>query len=627
MQNQYKTDFFHLTKILDENTFTFPNFQRGISWSDKKKKGFIKTLINGEPFGSILIYNDNKQNTILIDGLQRITTIREFNKDRYKLLSNDIIDDSYVNLVINNIKKIYKNNKTATIDTKVRSRLNFEKTQEIILSKIIKNKAVVSDVVADLRKYYKINFATHNEVKSLSILINTIIKDINRKTNISKLRVPVIIYTGNEENLPNIFYNLNTGGVAPSKYEVLASLWADIKYVVDDYDIIDAVYSRYLDLKKSAKLKVTVQRKNLETEGITLFEYCYAIGRILYSDKNNYKYFLGSGNGNIESLSFSLIALLLHFKENEASKIGEILKDATGDYLVDLKNVIIEGFDFLYQGLEYWVKSFRVTKDNATNGNVLDSKYMICHMFMSYIKHNYEDTDFKNLKVTRKRNGAVDNWNKDCLTYIHQHYFYDYLTDYWYNNRQVSNLTRDIQDANKTDKYSKSINAKEWKAALNDFKDEQLSYSGNQFSKKTKLFLDYLVKFKTIDHPELKDKYLTIDDLDSSDTIDIEHIVPKSRIEERTLEKELPVYSLGNACYLNSRFNKMKHEKTIYEFFKSIGRSDVDHSEFNEYINYPNESELKFIGESKREEFKQCYNEFIKKRLDILIEEFIENVK
>ena len=81
MEMKYKNKCFDYDKIINESTFTIPNFQRGIAWKQNKKENFIKTLIKGEPFGTILIYEDNN-NTYLVDGLQRINTITEFNNNK-----------------------------------------------------------------------------------------------------------------------------------------------------------------------------------------------------------------------------------------------------------------------------------------------------------------------------------------------------------------------------------------------------------------------------------------------------------------------------------------------------------------------------------------------------------------
>ena len=56
--------------------FVVPPYQRGYVWSEKQKEQFIDTLKRGLPFGTILLYRDEKENKYqIIDGLQRCTTM------------------------------------------------------------------------------------------------------------------------------------------------------------------------------------------------------------------------------------------------------------------------------------------------------------------------------------------------------------------------------------------------------------------------------------------------------------------------------------------------------------------------------------------------------------------------
>ena len=60
-----------------------------------------------------------------------------------------------------------------------------------------------------------------------------------------------------------------------------------------------------------------------------------------------------------------------------------MLVGANEKFLVNLKNIIIETFDKIASALEYWIVA-----ENNTN-NTVDSTYMIYHMAISYIRHNY----------------------------------------------------------------------------------------------------------------------------------------------------------------------------------------------------------------------------------------------
>ena len=621
MEIKYKTKSYSYDEIINEKTFTFPVFQRGVVWPEKTKKAFIQTVINGEPFGTLLVY-ENKNKTYLIDGLQRVSTIREFAEDKYKLLLKDIIEDNDINLIIKEVKRIYKEHNEKT--EKIKSKLEIDKMKESIFLSIKNSHADLQTVVDALKKNCKMDFASNKNMSNIQGLVGNIIKEINKKISIDKqLRVIAINYTGDESRLPDVFYNLNTGGVVPSKYEVLASLWNDTTYKVNDKEIIDEVYKRYTELQTKSKLLVTIERKDLVKNGITLFDYCYAIGKLLYSNSKPYISFIKKGNDNIEPIGFSIVALILNQKENSYKKIYDILKDAQPEFLIELKNIIFEAFDKIYEGLEFWVKSERITKGNNVNYNNNKSNYMIYHMFMSYVKKNYT-IDEKQKIITHNTDG-VTSWNKNFIANVHYHYFYDFLIDYWSANRQVTNLMDNIKNTEILYKYSSLIDNDKWEKALNAFKDEQLKYTAQNFSNKTKLFLEYLIKFKILQNKELKEKYFKSPKNGKDFTIDIEHIVPKDRFKEKLGEKnikQIPAYSLGNACYLTSTFNEGKHSFTNYEYIDMRPEIKVN-EEFNDFVDYPTREEIDFV---KLEPivFKSSYMDYLEKRLTNLMKEFLE---
>lgn len=79
-------------KQLDLN----PDFQRGIVWSNKSQTLFVDSLIKQLPIPSLCISLDiNTQKRLVIDGLQRISTIVKFlNEDEdWKLSKTDDVDD------------------------------------------------------------------------------------------------------------------------------------------------------------------------------------------------------------------------------------------------------------------------------------------------------------------------------------------------------------------------------------------------------------------------------------------------------------------------------------------------------------------------------------------------------
>lgn len=235
-------------------------------------------------------------------------------------------------------------------------------------------------------------------------------------------------------------------------------------------------------------------------------------------------------------------------------------------------------------------------------------------MAISYIRHNYIiDTEKFQIDFIGNR-----NWNKKFSRYLPLYYLKDYITDFWKINRQVSDLSREINSEDSLQRYVKNISMKEWEEVLNQFKENQLKEVGTTISLKAKLFLDYLIKYKFSENTELR-KYFNKNML-SNMTINYEHIIPQKVIENqlggKLNIKSYPVSSLGNLCYLASIDNKAKHEKTIYEYANDRPSFIVD-KDYLDLIDYPLPDDLRFINYSSIE-FAEKYKQFLSNRLDIL---------
>jgi len=60
----------YLAKEIEENIdnkkFVVPLYQRGLVWKESQEAKFIDTIKRGLPFGTILLYHDEKRQTIAL---------------------------------------------------------------------------------------------------------------------------------------------------------------------------------------------------------------------------------------------------------------------------------------------------------------------------------------------------------------------------------------------------------------------------------------------------------------------------------------------------------------------------------------------------------------------------------
>lgn len=75
------------------NFIVQPYFQRNYVWESDKKSGLIESILIGIPIPCIYVYLDNDTKTkVVIDGQQRLTTIKNFLKNDFPFLNNNYED-------------------------------------------------------------------------------------------------------------------------------------------------------------------------------------------------------------------------------------------------------------------------------------------------------------------------------------------------------------------------------------------------------------------------------------------------------------------------------------------------------------------------------------------------------
>lgn len=596
-----------MTDVIDDNKFIVPQFQRSVVWRKQRRKDFIANIRNGEPFGVILVRQNNGRYE-LIDGLQRITTIRDYYENPYEYLNeNDINDELARNIIV-----AYLEEQKLPINEDYVSSRTAEIKRELFncLKGGLKNWEA-ADVLKE-----KLGI---NATATVRNLIDDIYDDFKNNIDINHLPVLAIDYRGPSENIPNVFYNLNTGGVQLSKYETYAALWSKPLFVLDDEQILENVKLKYKKLQEDSELDIVFSEDEMAQNGISLFEYCYALSGVIRNKAKGYDILFGENTKSTDPIGFELLSLILGESVNKAERIHSILKSSTPSFLVAIKRMI----DDSVANVKNALKEVLVGRNGAFLHS--DSTYLIYHIIVSYIREYY-NVDVKSETISKKQDTLPLS---DFKKYVPLHYVYDCLTDYWKLNRQVSDLNRDLNSLEKRSKYWFNIKADDWAEALRVFAEAQSGVS-KTIPQKNKLFIDFLISMKLRQTPQYTVHFLNTDD-EKSGYLDFEHIVPRKIIQNHikdltTSQQNLfSVSHLGNLCYLTVKDNRSKREKTIYEYVEDRPSYTFD-EDYLRFIGYPEQEELKFIHYSNND-FRNEYASFIKYRADRLCQDFLELVK
>ena len=409
-----------------------------------------------------------------------------------------------------------------------------------------------------------------------------------------------------------MFETLNTSSVSLTKYEVFSSKWPNTKILVNDDEIVSKVWSKYENLKKSSSFDVDITREAIKQEGMTLFEYCFGFSELICDDKKSYSFLFNKGKKSTDPTGFEILALACGLGVNRADDIwkNEYLGQATGAFLVELKDALINAINIVSSSIKNWV--FDLKKTHIKNS----STYQIYYMIASVFKHLYV-LDLKSKEINKIENSSwVDDFKKNAFKW----YFYHQITSFWNEHRQVSDLKELIQNESNDYLYSSNISREAWEKALNDyFKTMKESATSRTISNETKLFLNYLYKLM-MEKDRNVQKYFEVEKEDEKKIIfDIEHIVPIHKFSK--FDEELPISALGNLCYLAVKDNRAKGEYTIYEY--ALDRPALTFEEgFKNIIDYPNREDLSFI-DCPYDQFVEPYNNLIENRERRLICKYV----
>ena len=191
-------------------------FQRGRRWTKKQEQVFIDSLIKGYPVGTMLFYEtfeDNKCTYILVDGLQRGNSIKKYMTNPTDFFYDDSISDEFCEKILELLN---------------REGVEYYPVIRSILTKFINQQKTFKNL-----QYYSVAKHIADEFDAgfepIEKLINIITKFFEKRQDlydkIAETPIPVIVYTGDESNLPDIFDRINSKGTPLDPYEVYAAAW------------------------------------------------------------------------------------------------------------------------------------------------------------------------------------------------------------------------------------------------------------------------------------------------------------------------------------------------------------------------------------------------------------------
>jgi hypothetical protein len=182
-----------IDSYINKGIFEIPGFQRNYVWDKKRASKLIESLLIGIPIPQLFLYEQGKNNFLVIDGQQRLLTIYFFKQKRFPRMEKRI-----------ELRKIFKDNKV--YPEHILADNNYFEDFNLFLPEIQPDKK---------NKFNKLNYSTLSEDDRNTFDLRTI-RNIIIKQNSPNDGDSVIF---------EIFNRLNSGGVNLKPQEIRTSLY------------------------------------------------------------------------------------------------------------------------------------------------------------------------------------------------------------------------------------------------------------------------------------------------------------------------------------------------------------------------------------------------------------------
>lgn len=609
------TEIWTLQKINDallnleheEKKIVIPRFQRGQRWKPDQEESFIDSVRKGYPVGTLLFYktveaDDSgkiKEVYTLVDGLQRSTAVSRYLQAPMKFFSEKDVSEEFVNDVFGllGFPEIQKDNLKPIIINKyvdyIQGLKSFNNPQTYSLAKSIfdsiavPNSDKMEEMIECLSKHLQETIQNHNEI--------------------AQSEIPAVVYTGDENDLPEIFRRINSKGTPLNQYEIYAASWPQKKTIeVRNIEIVNYVLAKYDALNDDIYNIQGYDRDEIRvSKKLTLFEYVFGLGKWL-------------------SATFPLISFDKHLKADEVTPIGFELLDACffdtkkiGEIYKRLQDVNVNHLEKALtdciKTVDKIVSPITRFKGNKRKDEIkpIYAKNQILSIIAFIFREKYS---FDNLRCPKP------DWNEKeelIKKRVFAHFVYDIISVEW--DQGSSKLHQAIV----TGRYNEDIASSAWESALtNMYEKEKLSQERSNVRKASNAdiaFLNciYLNKFTAMDQLSLE-------------RFDIEHIATKDLmkdlIQKASKNGGLPISCVANLCYLPEYENRAKGRNTFYQDTSYLNR--VTLKEIEDKYSFTTYEDLEWVElpfvMGDFDDLKDEYISFLDKRFEIQKRKFYD---
>ncbi len=343
--------------------------------------------------------------------------------------------------------------------------------------------------------------------------------------------MPVTIFTGPSEQLPEIFVLLNQQGIKLTRYEIYAAQWLDHRYTIENTAIIESIWDKYKTLEdKAFSLDVVEEAPDEQSRrerSYTLFEYLFGLGQYL---AHRYpQFFKPVAVDKPSPIGFNLMSACIGpgIAEKHVRELPEAIR---GLDLSTLETYILEATDFVGSLLQPVLSAQRAGQSKRP---YFHSEAQILSLIASAFRARYSEKDLSELSGWQAKRTKL-------AKHIPMYYLYDILQENWRGSGD-SKLANYVS----SERYLKPVATEEtWRQALDVW------FRNNMDAR------EHAKKYVKDEYPEyLLLRYIYAKELLYARAYQVLHIVPIARLLSPPSYYSAyygPINSIGNLALVDA---------------------------------------------------------------------------